>query len=262
MKNYSLALVTGATSGIGLSLCTLLASKGIPLFITGRDQEKLERLAASFSVPVISCAANLAHPEERKKLIQLIHDHLPDLVINNAGFGLYGDALDFTTEEQMEILEVNGNAVLEICLESARALITNKKRGTIINISSAAAFFPFPSFSVYAATKRFVLQLSQSLDEEMAPLGVRILCSCPGQVETHFRGRAAQGAPQKKSGMALSKERAALYIWEQIEKKSPCAIFDFRTRLGVLLSLFIPNFLLMKFLRKAVLDRIVRATKA
>src|SRR5580693_8214964 len=149
-----LALVTGASSGLGKALCHLLAKKGVRLIVTGRNRSKLEELHGLVHV------ADLA--QSRDSLIKLIHEHVPDLVINNAGWGLYGDALSHTTKEQMDILEVNANAVLEISLEAARAMIKAKTEGAIVNIASGAAFFAFPTLAVYAASKAFVGSFSEA----------------------------------------------------------------------------------------------------
>lgn len=254
MRNFNRALVTGATSGMGEQLCHLLASKGIPLIITGRNEKKLQELSASFknTIPV---NVDLAKSTERKKLVSVIQEHAPDLVINDAGFGLYGNVLDFTTEEQMEILELNAKALLEISIESARALVKQKKKGTILNIASAAAFFPFPAFSVYAASKSFVKEFSESFDFEVAPLGIRVLCACPGQVNTKFR-ESAGGASGIISKMTISKEKAVQFIWEQIEKERPIvSIFDWRTRLSVFLSHLAPKSFLKRLLQRNIMNR-------
>ena len=254
MTTFKRALVTGATSGIGEALCHFLGSKRIPLMITGRDRNKLEALAATFP-NTISIEADLKNETSRKKIISAIQEHVPDLVINNAGFGLYGNVLDFTTKEQMEILEVNGNALLEITIEAARTLVKEKKQGTILNIASAAAFLPFPAFSVYAAAKGFVKEFSESFDFELAPLGVRVLCACPGQVNTHFRKKASKESAHLISSMAISPEKAAAFLWDQIERQIPVAIFDWRTRLSVYLAHFIPRSFLKKILQKNILSR-------
>ncbi len=238
---YNRALVTGATSGLGKALSQLLAAKGIPLLITGRDLSRLEALASALPVSTICYAADLSRKEERQGLIEQIHRHVPDLIINNAGFGLYGAALRHATREQLDILEINANALLEISLESARILIAHQKRGTIVNISSAAAFFPYPTFSVYAATKAFVLHFSESFDREVAPFGLRVLCACPGQIATDFRNRAAKHHPQSRDRRTLSVEKAAQCIWRQIEKEQAIYIFDWRYRLLVSLGKLLPR---------------------
>ena len=119
---YRLALVTGATSGIGKEVCKLFAGKGINLILTGRNEEELKLLKESLS-PLVSVqfiSADLSTAEGRRHIVQAIHENCPDLVINNAGFGFIGEALTYQTNEQVEILEVNGKAVLELSLEAAR----------------------------------------------------------------------------------------------------------------------------------------------
>src|ERR1700728_1079087 len=124
MSRFSLALVTGASSGIGEAVARLLADKGIPLIIHGRNKEKLEKLAAELTlkVNVWIIIGDLADREGRDQVIKVINDRLPDLVINNAGFGLFGDVLTYSTQDEMKILEVDGNATVELTIEAARCL--------------------------------------------------------------------------------------------------------------------------------------------
>ena len=246
------ALVTGATSGLGKALCYLLASKNIPLILSGRNEEELEELKQTLQVPVRTCKADLSVPEERKKLLALIDEYVPDLVVNNAGFGLYGEALAHTTQEQLEILEVDGKALLEITLEAARALKNEGKPGTILNVSSAASFFVFPNFSVYAATKAFVNQVSMGLDEELKPYGIRVLTACPGQIKTGFRIRASKSHPQKSCRRAMSAKSAAEYLWHQIQTGKQIYTFDARYWLVILLSRLVPKSLVQKTLKKSL----------
>ena len=205
-------------------------------------------------VHVVTCRADLSNSEDRKRLIALIHEFTPDLVINNAGFGLYGDALSHTTEEQMDILRVDGNAVLEITLEAARSLKLAGKPGTILNISSAAAFFVFPKFSVYAAVKGFVKQVSMALDEEMKPLGIRVLTACPGQIKTGFRIHASKGVYHKPSRYAICLKSASEHLWHQIQTGKQVYIFDARYRVMIFLSRLLPRPLVQKFMGNFVKD--------
>lgn len=257
MIRARLALITGASSGLGQALCQALSQQKIPLLITGRDPVRLETVAqeARQFVEVIAVPLDLAERSERKKLIALIHKHVPDLVINNAGFGLYGDVLDHSTDEQLEILEVNGNALLEITLEAARALKEKRKPGTFLNISSAASFFVFPGFSVYAAAKSFVREFSQALDVELKPFGIRVLTSCPGQINTFFRNRAAKNHPQKTSALAMSTEKAVPHLLRQIETKKSLVIFDWRTHFFTLVGPLFPKRLVQMILRKMIAAR-------
>lgn len=146
-QKFSLALVTGASSGIGEALARLLASQGINLLITGRDENRLKELAQELQmhVNVTAFTADLADEKGRRSMEEIILKHVPELVINNAGFGLYGDTLNHPIPEQLKILTVNGNAVLEFTLYAAEALIAQNKTGTILNVSSAASYYIFPA---------------------------------------------------------------------------------------------------------------------
>lgn len=236
-----IGLITGATSGIGKELSKLLASKGIHLILTGRNEEELKLLKESLSrlTTVDTFPADLATPEGRKTVVDAIHEKVPDLVINNAGFGLLGNALTTSTAEQMAILEVNCKALLELSLEAARTLIAKEKKGVILNVSSAAAFQYFPGFSVYSASKSFVDHFSQAFDLETKPYGVRVLTSYPGFVETQFSERA-RAKPGKRRFDKMTAPFVAEQIWTQIEKLQPFKIIDWKIRVLTFLSFFVP----------------------
>jgi uncharacterized protein len=237
------ALISGASSGIGESLAYLLASKGINLILHGRNKQKLENIAQELQkkVQVEIVIADLAQPSGRQIIIDKIKQSLPDLVINNAGFGLLGEALAYETQQQLEILEVDGKAVLELTLETAKALSSKGKKGIIVNVSSAAGEVAVaPGFAVYAASKALVNHFSQSLDAEFQSLGIRVLASCPGRVKTHFFQRAGQNKPSFEA-MMMTSQFAAEQIWQQIQKAKGLYIFDWKTRLLVYLSKCLPK---------------------
>ena len=239
-KKFQMALVTGATSGIGEALCYLLAEKGIDLIVSGRDISKLENLKSQISqVKVKILQADLNDVSDIKKIIDVIRDDKPDLVINNAGFGLYGDALNYPIEKQLEILNVNGNAVLHITLESAKTLKDNKIQGTILNVSSAASFQVFPGFAVYSAAKAFVNQFSESLDFETKPHGIRVLTACPGMVKTGFRSRASGMNTKNQEGKSMDASFAAKEIWNQIVNGKRIHIFNWRYGLAIFFTRYL-----------------------
>jgi len=254
-----LALVTGATSGIGFALCHLLAEKGIHLIATGRSLERLQELKNNLNskIDLSILAVDLANKAERAKLIELIQQKKPNLVINNAGFGLYGEALTYTKEEQELILEVNGHAVLELTLESARVMLSNHQPGIILNVSSAAAFQIFPSFAIYSATKAFVNHFSQSLDYEFRPYGIRVLVACPGMVDTQFQQHAA-GAENRvtKKMNTMSATEVAQLIWQQIQQQNPLVIMNWKYRLLTALTKLIPQRWLASLLSRTIQARI------
>lgn len=223
---FDLALVTGASGGLGQALCRLLDSKGIPVLPITRKECDLAR--------------------DRKKLLDLIREKTPDLVINNAGFCLYGPALD---ANQKDVFEVNAAAAIEISLEAARALRSRGKQGAIVNISSIAGDVSAPSMAVYAAAKAAVTSFSRSFDAEMRPYGIRIFAALPGSLDTSF---ASRQKPYRHP-FAISPDACAKAIWRQIERGQTICRIGWIFRLLRLLSLLAPRLseaLLMKELAK------------
>lgn len=254
MRWFSKALVTGASSGIGEALAILLAEKGIPLVLTGRNVEKLTSLQKKLSAQIFPF--ELEQRESREALGELIRAQKIDLVINNAGFGLYGEAIHLPLEKQLEMVEVNCQAVLDLTLRAAKVMAEEKRKGVILNVSSAAAFQVFPGLAVYAATKAFLNSLSQSLDFELKEKGIRVLVSCPGQVATDFSNRAA-GRPVKNRSkfLDMTPQEAAKAIWKQIEEEKQVDIFNWKYRLGTSLSYLLPYSVVASLLKKVILKR-------
>ncbi len=251
-----LALITGATSGIGMATCELFARKGINLLIAGRNQEHLQQLKDHLSkeVSVETIQADLGQAEGRQLLISLLHERAPDFVINNAGFGLYGEALTYPTQEQVDILEVNGRAVLELTLEAARTLISKEKKGVILNVSSVVGFQIFPNMAVYAASKAFVNHFSRAFDYEIKQYGVRVLTICPGAVATNFQKRAGSALEEQRGAMTAS--FVAEQIWKQIECCDPLRIVDWKYRFLTFLSYLVPLNLSLAVQERFIAERI------
>src|SRR5262249_55235320 len=134
-------LITGATSGIGLALAHFFSDK--KLILTGRNTENLPPHAQILTLDLT---------QSRKPLIDLIQQNPPDLLINNAGFGLYGPTCGLSTQQQLDMIEVNVKAAVEIAIEYGKALLAHKRRGTLLNISSGAGFFSYPHFNTYASS--------------------------------------------------------------------------------------------------------------
>lgn len=254
MRWFSKALVTGATSGIGEAMAILLAGRAIPLVLTGRNREKLEELKKNLFAEVYPF--ELDKKESREKLGEVIKTQRVDLVINNAGFGLYGEAISLSVEEQLRMVEVNCSAVLDLTLRAAKAMKDEGRRGVILNVSSAAAFQVFPNLAVYAATKAFLNSVSQSLDFELKDKGIRVLVSCPGQVTTDFSNRAA-GRPVKNRSkfLDMTPQEAAQALWDQIEKEERVHIFNWKYRFGTFLSGILPTSVVAPLLQRVISKR-------
>jgi short-subunit dehydrogenase len=195
MAGRPLALVTGASGGIGYELALILARHGHDLVLVARSADKLtalaERLEKEHGIQARVVAKDLARPEAPQE----IHDLLTaeglevDVLVNNAGFGLAGRFAEIPVEGQREMLRLNVEAPTLL----ARLLLpTMLERGSgrILNLASTAAFVPGPLMAVYYATKAYLLSLSQALSNEVAGSGVTVTALCPGPTETGFAAHA------------------------------------------------------------------------
>jgi len=241
---HSLALITGASSGIGCELAYLLADKGISLILVARNTERLEEVANICRKKVATSVilADIAKPIELQKVLAVIDKECPDLVINNAGVGLYGDLIEANIDESLKIVQTNCESVVAISQRAAATLVEKKRAGTIMNISSVLAFFPSPGSSVYAASKCFVMHFSKALDTELAPNNIRVLCAFPGQVATRFFATASgRQVPNKRGFFVLDAKNVAKKIYRQIQKQKKCSIIDFRYKILVGLCKLLPE---------------------
>lgn len=185
------ALVTGASSGLGEEFAKQLAALGANLILVARSEDKLETLAETLRQTgkntVYVMPADLGSTEDLHRLI-LDMQKLAlrvDLLINNAGVGIFRNFLDSTLEEQMSQIDLNVSAMVSLTHAFAPAMVAAGGVG-IINIASTAAFQPAPGANVYAASKAFVLFFSEALSFELRKSGVCVLAACPGPVATHF----------------------------------------------------------------------------
>ena len=190
----SVALVTGASSGIGLEMAKILATKVDRLIITGRRENLLNSLAEELGdfteVQVIT--ADLSIPTEVDRLIQLNEN--VDILVNNAGYGLYGKMTEQDSDKLLGIVDVNIRALTALGHHYS-AKMKSQGSGKILNVASIAAFQPGPGMAVYCASKSYVLSLSRAMSSELKGTGVSVTALCPGYVQTGF---------QEVSGMKLT----------------------------------------------------------
>ncbi|HKX33462.1 MAG TPA: SDR family oxidoreductase [Blastocatellia bacterium] len=199
------ALVTGASYGIGEAFARKLASEGTHLILTARSIERLQSLAyqlqTDYGVNVTVVEADLAQPAAPEQLFNETERRglQVDLLINNAGFGAVGDFADLPLARQLEMVQVNVSALTALTHLYLQPMI-ERRRGAIIQVASTAAFQGIPYMALYAATKAFVLSLSEGLWGECREYGVRVVALCPGPTKTHFQevaGTAHRRNPQK-----------------------------------------------------------------
>ena len=193
-----LALVTGASAGIGLAYAERLARDGWNLVVTGRRAERLEELAkrlhADLGTYVEPVAADLATSEGREAVSALCRDRELEMLVNNAGVAYYKQLLDLPVEELRELLDVNVLALTNQAHTAAHGMVERGK-GAIVNFASmlgfsdAAALPFFPKRVVYASTKAYVIVFSRLLAAELEGTGVKVQVVCPGVVRTEFHSR-------------------------------------------------------------------------
>jgi len=185
------ALITGASAGIGAVFAQELATQKTNLVLVARSHEKLQQLATQLQTQHQISVEVIAQDLTAPQAAQVVFDTMVrkgitiDLLINNAGFGEYGDFIELDRERQLNMIQLNILALVNLThlfLPGMR----QRRSGNIINMSSVAAFQSMPYFSVYAATKSFILSFSEALWAENRQYGVRIIAVCPGPTDTSF----------------------------------------------------------------------------
>ncbi len=195
------ALITGASAGIGKALAEELAASGTNLVVTARRADRLQalaqNLAAAHKIRTEIFAADLTRPDAPEQILDFTRQHAIaiDLLINNAGFGAYGEFPKVDQRRLLEMIQVNCSAIVHLTHLFLPQMI-QRRSGDILIVASTASFQAVPYISTYAATKAFDLLFAEGLAEEMKPHGIRVCALCPGSTESEFREVANQtGAP-------------------------------------------------------------------
>ena len=187
-------LITGASAGIGAELARVFASNGHRLALVARRTDRLtvlsSELAAANGRPpiVISCDLEQADAGDKIAAALVAAGVEVEYVVNNAGFGLFGNAVNLDRAEQLGMIAVNIRALTDLSLRFSDSLIRN--RGGILNVGSVAGFLPGPGMAIYYASKAYVVSFSEALRAELGPRGVRVTVLCPGPVPSEFQLRA------------------------------------------------------------------------
>jgi short-subunit dehydrogenase len=197
------AIITGASSGIGAELARVFAGNGHALVLVARRESRLKALAveleaAGAKMPLILPIDLSKHDAMARIALALeVRDLEPQFVVNNAGFGLHGYATDRDRDELLGMIDLNMRALTDFSLAFVDSLV--RHRGGILNVASVAGFLPAPASAVYYASKAYVISFSEALYRELKPAGVRVTTLCPGPVHTEFQARA--GVTSKKTTM-------------------------------------------------------------
>jgi uncharacterized protein len=180
------ALITGASAGLGAEFARQLSKRGCRLVLAARRKDRLDSLAAELG-HARSVEIDLSGEDAAAELIRNLSDagETVDLLVNNAGFGLHGRFDKADPKRLRQMVDLNCGALTDLCREVLPAMV-ERRSGAILNVASTAAFQAGPGMAVYFATKAYVLSLSEALHEEVRRFGVRVTALCPGPTRTEF----------------------------------------------------------------------------
>lgn len=248
--SFSCALVTGASSGLGEEFALQIAPRVGKLVLVARREPLLQQLADRIRtqfphVEVAVFAVDLNRPSERDELAATLaaRGFLPDLLINNAGLGDYGEFISSDWERLQPMLGVNIEALTHLTHALVPAMI-RRGGGAIVNVSSLASVIPIPDFAVYAATKAYVTSFSEALRIELREHRISVLAVCPGPVRTEFgqvarRGEGSAEIPARKS-FYVPKEQVVAESLAAVDRKAARVYPGLRTAVAALVLCALP----------------------
>ena len=251
MKNV--ALITGASSGIGKELAIIHAKNQGDLVLVARRKQLLDSLSSELSekykVSVLVIEMDLTANGSATKLVEeLIKDNIQiSYLFNNAGFGGYGDFIDRSISEDLAMIQLNVSSLVELSHGIANQMVKNGG-GMILNTASTAGFIPGPLQATYFATKAFVVSFSQALDQELRKKGVTVTALCPGPVKTEFIDVAGMSKSKMFDG-AKTASYTAEKVYNAMLKKQLICISEPSLN-------FLLNYFLWMFPRRIVLKMV------
>jgi short-subunit dehydrogenase len=238
------ALVTGASSGIGRAIAAQLAANGTNLILVARREARLadiqHQLTCSGKVEVRTFAADLEQPDAPKRIFDFACGRAVnvDLLVNNAGFGDYGEFRGLNLDRQLAMVQVNCTAVVALTRLFLPGMIA-RGRGDILIVASTASFQAVPYQSTYAATKAFDLIFAEGLAEEVKKFGVRVCALCPGQTRTEFHEVAHEPIPAAMSVHAA--DEVAKIGLEALAKGRTSVVCGISNRMGMEIQRILPR---------------------
>ena len=240
------ALITGASSGIGLDIAKYLATKKYELILVARNRDKLELIQEKLPTKVTIIVADLSNEQKVKELYVLTKKENVDILINNAGFGDFGPFTDTELSKDLEQINTNIKAVHILTKSFVKDM---EKRDTdcyILNVASSAAFQPGPLMSTYYATKSYVYQLSEALyyEEKKKKNKVHVSVLCPGPVRTNFNNVAGVHFSVKP----LKSTYVAKYAIDKMFKNKMLIIPGVRMKLAKFFSRFISDKFMLRII--------------
>jgi uncharacterized protein len=248
MPSIRWTIVTGASSGIGADLARQFSAIGHNLILVARRRAKLQALADELRERDRGLVEIMEFDLTKAKAPQALFDAVQKLdvpvhtLVNNAGFGLRGDFVELSIDEQLEMMNINMTALTKLSHLFLPGMI-ERKHGGIINVSSTAAFQAGPHMAVYYASKAFVLSLSEALHEEVKPHGVTVTALCPGPTESGFGERAGMDGTKLFQRGKMTSERVAEIGVEGYRAGHAIVVTGIQNRFASQMSRLLPRFL-------------------
>ena len=249
------ALITGASSGIGLQLARLFAQDRSKLALVARSKGKLEQLAEEirrdYDVEVLILTKDLADPAAPQAIFDELHTLgiAVDVVVNNAGFGSLGAVADLSVQRQLDMIQVNLTALTHLTRLLLPGMI-ERGRGGILNVGSTAGFQPGPKMAVYYATKAYVLSFTEALAEELAGTGVTATCLAPGATASGFKAAAGMEHSLLFKLGTMDARTVAQAGYRGFRRGKVIVIPGLKNKLGALSVRFLPRILVRKLVKR------------
>lgn len=244
-----IAIITGASSGIGKSFCTQLKNHFSfdEVWVIARNKDKLDQLKTLIPFPVKSIALDLSKEQSYEQLSAMLKAENPEigLLINASGFGKFALSTDIPLSESLNMIDLNCKAIVATC-NICQAYMNEGTK--IINIASVAAFQPIPYINVYGATKSFVLSYSRALNSELKQRKITVTAVCPFWTKTAFFDRAEDNENKviKKFVVMYDPEKVVKKAYKDVKKNKDKSIYGFKAKFQVGLVKLLPHSLVMK----------------
>ena len=240
-------LITGASGGIGYELAKLFAQDGDNLVLVARSENKLNEIKTNFEqkykVNVKVLGKDLSQPNAAVQIFNELESAQiqVDVLVNNAGFGNFGEFVDSSWEKEADMMQVNMISLTQMTKLFLKGMV-ERRRGRILNVASTAAFQPGPLMAVYYATKSYVLSFSEAIANELEGTGVTVTALCPGATESGFQQASAMEESRLVKGRKLAtSEAVAKYAYKAMDKGQVVAIHGLFNWISANVIRFLPR---------------------
>jgi uncharacterized protein len=240
------ALITGASAGLGVEFARQLSKRGHRLVLAARRKDRLDELARELG-NARTVAIDLSKANAAAKLVADVEaaGEQIDVLVNNAGFGLIGRFAELDARRLRQMIDLNVGTLTDLCRAVAPVMVA-RKSGAILNVASTAAFQPGPNMAVYFATKAFVLSFTEALHEELRPHGVHVTCLCPGPTRTEFGDVAGFGGNGMFDRVAMDAPQVVETGLEALDRNRAVAVPGVVNKIGAASTRFAPRSVVRK----------------